>query len=152
MGARIRSTLAQAVHAFFDEEGFNYVHSPIITTSDCEGAGEMFRVTSLDGKDLSRSSEKDDFADDFFARSAYLTVSGQLSGEAYACALGDVYTFGPTFRAEDSHTSRHLAEFWMIEPEIAFADLEDDMNLAEDYVKFCTRFVLENYSDDISFC
>ena len=98
------------------------MHSPIITTSDCEGAGEMFRVTSLDGKDLSRSSEKDDFADDFFARSAYLTVSGQLSGEAYACALGDVYTFGPTFRAENSQTARHLAEFWMIEPEIAFAD------------------------------
>ena len=120
--ARIRSTLAQAVHAFFDEEGFNYVHSPIITTSDCEGAGEMFRVTSLDGKELSGSAEKNDFADDFFARSAYLTVSGQLSGEAYACALGDVYTFGPTFRAENSQTARHLAEFWMIEPEIAFAD------------------------------
>ena len=120
--ARIRSTLAQAVHAFFDEEGFNYVHSPIITTSDCEGAGEMFRVTSLDGKDLSRSAEKNDLSPTHFARSAYLTVSGQLSGEAYACALGDVYTFGPTFRAENSQTARHLAEFWMIELEIAFED------------------------------
>jgi asparaginyl-tRNA synthetase len=139
--ARIRSTLAQAVHAFFDEEGFNYVHSPIITTSDCEGAGEMFRVTSLDGKELSGSAEKNDFAEDFFARSAYLTVSGQLSGEAYACALGDVYTFGPTFRAENSQTARHLAEFWMIEPEIAFADAAGAVSASRGAFTPSTRLV-----------
>ena len=111
----------------------------------------MFRVTSLDGKELSGSAEKNDFADDFFARSAYLTVSGQLSGEAYACALGDVYTFGPTFRAENSQTARHLAEFWMIEPEIAFADLQDVMNCAEDYVKFCCDYLLKHCADDMAF-
>ena len=150
--ARIRSTLAQAVHAFFDEEGFNYVHSPIITTSDCEGAGEMFRVTSLDGKELSGSAEKNDFADDFFARRAYLTVSGQLSGEAYACALGDVYTFGPTFRAENSQTARHLAEFWMIEPEIAFADASGAMDNAEAMMKFVIKKALSDCRKDLEFC
>ena len=150
--SRIRSTLAQAVHAFFAEEGFNYVHSPIITTSDAEGAGEMFRVTSLEGKELASSATTEEFDDDFFARSAYLTVSGQLSGEAYACALGDVYTFGPTFRAENSQTARHLAEFWMIEPEIAFADAGGAMDNAEAMMKYVIKKALTDCRKDLEFC
>ncbi len=141
---RTRSRLSFAVHQFFQEQGFHYVHTPIITASDCEGAGEMFRVTTLD--DLSKPS-----SEDFFAKESYLTVSGQLEGETYASALGRIYTFGPTFRAENSNTSRHASEFWMIEPEVAFCDLNGDMNLAEDFVKYLLRDVLENQKEDLAF-
>ncbi len=141
--ARVRNGLAFATHLFFQKRGFLYVHTPLITGSDCEGGGEMFRVTTLnDSKDLSK---------DFFGKAAYLTVSGQLEGEIYACALSDIYTFGPTFRAENSNTSRHLAEFWMIEPEMAFADLQDNMECAESYLKFCLNYVLEHCFDDLQF-
>ena len=126
---RTRSRMAYAIHRFFQERDFVYVHTPIITASDCEGAGEMFRVTTLPDDKASR------VADDFFGKRAFLTVSGQLEGEAFACALSNIYTFGPTFRAENSNTSRHAAEFWMIEPEVAFCDLEGDMDLAEEMVK-----------------
>jgi len=146
---RIRSEAAFAVHRFFRERGFHCLHSPILTGSDCEGAGEMFRVTTLPLRPPASSGSPDPFADDFFGREASLTVSGQLEAELFASALGNVYTFGPTFRAENSNTPRHAAEFWMIEPEMAFADLGDDMDLAEDLVKALTVHVLENCRDDI---
>lgn len=142
---RVRSALAFATHLFFNQRGFQYVHTPLITGSDCEGGGEMFRVTTL------KPNEKGDFTKDFFGKPAYLTVSGQLEGEILALALSDIYTFGPTFRAENSNTSRHLAEFWMIEPEMAFADLKADMECAESYLKFCVRYVLEHCKEDIEF-
>jgi asparaginyl-tRNA synthetase len=150
--ARIRNTLAMAVHRFFDARGFFWIHTPIITTSDAEGAGEMFRVSTLDLANLPRTDKGEvDFSKDFFGRSASLTVSGQLNVEAYATALSKVYTFGPTFRAENSNTARHLAEFWMIEPEIAFADLNDDANLAEAFVKSIYAEVLARNPDDLAF-
>ena len=151
--ARLRSCLAQATHSFFEQEGFAYVHSPIITASDCEGAGEMFRVTSLSGDALAKAATKENgFEDDFFARSAFLTVSGQLSAETYACAMGDVYTFGPTFRAENSQTSRHLAEFWMIEPEMAFATITEAMDNAEALLKSTISAALDKCGADLKFC
>ena len=143
---RIRSELAAAVHAFFRERGFAYVHTPILTGSDCEGAGEMFRVTALAPDQV---DPKDPHEADFFGRQANLTVSGQLEAELLALSLGDVYTFGPTFRAENSNTPRHVAEFWMIEPEMAFADLNDDMDLGEDLVKYLVRHVLEHCAEDV---
>src|SRR3989449_10163936 len=137
---RVRSRLAFAVHQFFQECGFVYVHTPIITGSDCEGAGELFRVTSIDPTNPPKRADGSiDYAQDFFARSTFLTVSGQLEAEAFACALSKVYTFGPTFRAENSNTSRHASEFWMIEPEMAFCDLNGDMDLAEEIVKYLIR-------------
>ncbi|MDP9349416.1 MAG: asparagine--tRNA ligase [Gemmatimonadota bacterium] len=149
---RVRHTLAMAVHRFFHERKFLWVHTPIITTSDAEGAGEMFRVSTLDLVNLPRTPEGEvDFSQDFFGRSASLTVSGQLNVEAYCLALSNVYTFGPTFRAENSNTSRHLAEFWMIEPEIAFADLHDNASLAEDFLKYIFRAVLDERGDDMAF-
>jgi len=148
---RVRNALAFATHKFFQEQGFYYIQTPIITGSDCEGAGEMFGVTSLNLNDLPRANGKVDFTQDFFEREAFLTVSGQLSVETFCCALSDVYTFGPTFRAENSNTSRHLAEFWMIEPELAFADLNDDMDCAEKYVKYILAYALENCSEDLEF-
>ena len=149
---RIRSLLAFAIHKFFQERGFVYVHTPIITGSDCEGAGEMFRVTTLDLNHIPKTDEgKIDYSNDFFGRETNLTVSGQLSAEAYAMAFRNVYTFGPTFRAENSNTARHAAEFWMIEPEIAFADLKDDMALAEDMIKYIFRYVLENAPEEMEF-
>jgi asparaginyl-tRNA synthetase len=150
--ARLRSSLSFAVHSFFQEHGFFYVHTPIITTSDCEGAGEMFRVTTLDLQNVPRNDAGEvDFTKDFFGKAASLTVSGQLEGEAMALSLGRIYTFGPTFRAENSNTPRHLAEFWMIEPEAAFFDLQDDMDLAEEFVCYLVSYVLEKNADDISF-
>ncbi len=140
---RTRSRMAFAVHRFFQERDFIYVHTPIITASDCEGAGEMFRVTTLPDDKISKDTE------DFFGKRAYLTVSGQLEGETFACALSNIYTFGPTFRAENSNTSRHAAEFWMIEPEVAFCDLEGDMDLAEALVKFLVNEMLENHEGDL---
>ncbi len=148
---RIRSMVAFAIHQFFNERGFVYVHTPIITGSDCEGAGEMFRVTTLDLNDLPVKDGKVDFSEDFFGKSTNLTVSGQLNVETYAMAFKKVYTFGPTFRAENSNTSRHAAEFWMIEPEIAFADLNDDMELAEAMLKYIIRYVLENAPEEMEF-
>lgn len=149
---RVRSVAAFAFHKFFNERGFVYAHTPIITGSDCEGAGEMFRVTTLDDKNppLNNAGEVD-YSQDFFGKLTSLTVSGQLEGECMALAFGKIYTFGPTFRAENSNTARHAAEFWMIEPEIAFADLGDDMNLAEDMMKFSIKYVLENCPDEIKF-
>ncbi|AXW87688.1 asparagine--tRNA ligase [Lonsdalea britannica] len=150
--ARVRNTLAQAVHRFFHQQGYNWVSTPLITASDTEGAGEMFRVSTLDLENLPRTEQGAvDFNEDFFGKEAFLTVSGQLNGEAYACALSKIYTFGPTFRAENSNTSRHLAEFWMIEPEVAFADLEDTAKLAEDLLKFVFKAVLEERADDMAF-
>jgi len=147
---RVRSELSYAIHKFFNERGFRYVHTPIITGSDCEGAGEMFQVTTLDINNPPRLPDgKIDYSQDFFGKEAHLTVSGQLNGEMYALALGDIYTFGPTFRAENSNTARHAAEFWMIEPEMAFADLNDDMDLAEDMVRYCVKHVMEKCADDI---
>ncbi len=148
---RIRSMVAFAIHQFFNERGFVYVHTPIITGSDCEGAGEMFRVTTLDLNNLPTEDGKVDFSEDFFGKSTNLTVSGQLNVETYAMAFKKVYTFGPTFRAENSNTSRHAAEFWMIEPEIAFADLNDDMELAEAMLKYIIRYVLENAPEEMEF-
>jgi len=149
---RVRSALAYATHKFFQERGFLYVHTPIITAADCEGAGQMFRVTSLDEDDPPRTPDrKIDYSKDFFERPTFLTVSGQLNGEIYACALSNIYTFGPTFRAENSNTSRHLAEFWMIEPEMAFADLNDNMDCAEAYLKYTLSYVLENCAEDMAF-
>jgi len=164
---RVRSALALAVHRFFDERGFRYVHTPLITASDCEGAGEMFRVTTLmpEGATLSAiptvaveegakersASGAVDFSEDFFGKSAFLTVSGQLGAEVYACAMGDVYTFGPTFRAENSNTTRHLAEFWMVEPEMAFAELVDVMNNAEALIKFAIQQVVDHHAEDVAF-
>lgn len=147
---RVRSALSYAIHKFFQNRGFKYVHTPLITGSDCEGAGEMFQVTTLDLKNPPRLPNGEiDYSEDFFGKPAHLTVSGQLNGEMYACALGDIYTFGPTFRAENSNTARHAAEFWMIEPEMAFADIYDDMDLAEDMVRFCVSDVMEQCADDI---
>src|SRR3982751_3470307 len=147
---RVRSRLAFAIHQFFQERGFVYVHTPIVTGSDCEGAGELFRVTSLDLKNPPRRPDGTiDYAQDFFARSTYLTVSGQLEAEAFACALTNVYTFGPTFRAENSNTSRHANEFWMIEPEMAFCDLQGDMDLAEELVKYLIRDIREHCAEDL---
>ncbi|MGP1345810.1 MAG: asparagine--tRNA ligase [Phycisphaerales bacterium] len=150
--ARVRNCMAQAVHRYFHERGFYWVHTPIVTASDCEGAGAMFRVSTLDALNPARTPEGGvDWKQDFFDKEAFLTVSGQLNVETYCCALSKVYTFGPTFRAENSNTARHLAEFWMIEPEIAFADLNDDMALAEDFLKFVFRAVLEERGDDMAF-
>ena len=149
---RVRSTAAYAIHKFFQENGFVYVHTPLITGSDCEGAGEMFRVTTLDLNNLPRTEDgKVDFSQDFFGRSTNLTVSGQLEGEAMALAFGKIYTFGPTFRAENSNTPRHAAEFWMIEPELAFADLTDYMDNAEAMVKYVIGYVLEQCPDEMAF-
>jgi asparaginyl-tRNA synthetase len=149
---RIRHCLAQAIHRFFHERGFYWVNTPIITTSDAEGAGQLFRVSTLDLANLPRdASGAVDFSRDFFGKETFLTVSGQLNVEAYCLALSKVYTFGPTFRAENSHTPRHLAEFWMIEPEIAFADLTADIDLAEDFLKYLFRAVLEERADDMKF-
>ena len=149
---RVRSTLAFAIHKYFQDTGFFYVNTPIITGSDAEGAGEMFRVTTLDAKNppLNENGEVD-YKKDFFGRETNLTVSGQLEGETFAMALGKIYTFGPTFRAENSNTSRHLAEFWMIEPEMAFYDLIDNMNLAEDFIKYVLQYTLEVRRDDLEF-
>jgi asparaginyl-tRNA synthetase len=150
--SRVRHTIAQAVHRFFDQNGFVWINTPIITTSDAEGAGELFRVSTLDLANLPRTAQgKVDFGSDFFGREAFLTVSGQLNIETYCMALSKVYTFGPTFRAENSNTSRHLAEFWMIEPEIAFADLSDNATLAEALLKHIFRTVLEERADDMAF-
>src|SRR5512137_2416877 len=149
---RVRHTIAQAIHRFFDERGFYWVNTPIITSSDAEGAGELFRVSTLDLANLPRNEQgKVDFAQDFFGRETFLTVSGQLNVETYCMALSKVYTFGPTFRAENSNTSRHLAEFWMIEPEIAFADLADDATLAEALLKYIFQAVLAERPDDMAF-
>lgn len=149
---RIRSLLAYAIHQFFQERGFVYVHTPIITTSDCEGAGEMFQVTTMNMEDVPKNEDgKADYAKDFFGKQASLTVSGQLNVETYCMAFRNVYTFGPTFRAEKSNTTRHAAEFWMIEPEIAFADLEDDMDLAEDMVKYVINYCLKNAPEEMEF-
>lgn len=142
---RVRNACATAIHSFFQEKGFIWVHTPIITANDCEGAGELFTVTSLDLKKTAN------FAEDFFGKRAYLTVSGQLQAEVMAMALSNVYTFGPTFRAENSNTSRHLAEFWMVEPEMAFCDLEGDQDLAEAFLKYIFKFVLENCPEDLQF-
>lgn len=150
--ARVRHTLSMAVHRYFHEHGFFWIHTPIITASDCEGAGAMFRVSSLDLENLPRDEHgKVDFSADFFGKPAHLTVSGQLNVETYCLALSKVYTFGPTFRAENSNTTRHLAEFWMIEPEIAFADLAADADLAEDFLKYIFKAVLDERSDDMAF-
>lgn len=150
--ARVRHTLAQALHRFFSEQGFFWVSTPLITASDTEGAGEMFRVSTLDLANLPRNPQgKVDFTQDFFGKEAFLTVSGQLNGETYACALSKIYTFGPTFRAENSNTSRHLAEFWMLEPEIAFANLDDAVALAEAMLKYIFSAVLNERADDMAF-
>jgi len=148
---RVRSALAFAIHKFFNERHFTYVHTPIITASDCEGAGEMFRVTTLDIEKPPKKDGKVDYSQDFFGKSANLTVSGQLSGECFAMAFSNIYTFGPTFRAEKSYTARHAAEFWMIEPEIAFATLKEDMELARDLMKYVIKYVLDNCAEDIKF-
>ena len=149
---RVRSTLSFAVHSYFQERGFFYVNTPIITGSDAEGAGEMFKVTALP---FDKTPRKEDgtvnYKEDFFGKETNLTVSGQLEAETYAMALGQVYTFGPTFRAENSNTSRHLAEFWMIEPEVAFNDLDANMDLAEDFIKYVIKFVLDKHADDLKF-
>ncbi len=149
---RVRSEVAYAIHSFFNQRGFVYVHTPIITASDCEGAGEMFRVTTLDMENPPRTESGEiDYSQDFFGKSANLTVSGQLEGETYAMAFGNIYTFGPTFRAENSNTARHAAEFWMIEPEIAFADLNDDMELAWDMIKYIINHVMDNCQAELQF-
>lgn len=149
---RIRHAMAFAIHKYFNERGFTYLHTPIITGSDCEGAGEMFTVTTLDMENLSKNEAgKVDFSRDFFGRRCNLTVSGQLEGELGAMALAEIYTFGPTFRAENSNTPRHLAEFWMIEPEMAFFEIEDNMDLAEDFIKYLVAYALEHCRDDIDF-
>ena len=149
---RVRSAVSGAIHEFFQSRGFLYVQTPIITASDCEGAGEMFRVTALDLDHLPRNQTGEvDFEQDFFARATYLTVSGQLEAETYACSLGNVYTFGPTFRAEDSNTPRHLAEFWMVEPEMAFCDLAGDADLAEEFLRFLFAAVLQRCPEDMAF-
>lgn len=149
---RVRHTLAQATHRYFHEQGFCWIATPIVTASDAEGAGEMFRVSTLDLENLPRTEQGDiDFSQDFFGKQTHLTVSGQLNAECYCLAMSKVYTFGPTFRAENSNTSRHLAEFWMIEPEIAFADLHDDADLAEDYLKYIYRALLDERPDDMAF-
>ena len=150
--ARVRNALAYGTHRFFQERGFLYVHTPIITASDCEGAGELFRVSTIDPNAPPKTQDKKvDYTQDFFGKPAFLTVSGQLNAEIYSCALSDVYTFGPTFRAENSNTSRHLAEFWMIEPEMAFADLDDDMECAEAYIKYVLKFLLSTCPEEMAF-
>ncbi len=149
---RIRHNMAMAIHRYFHEHGFFYFHTPIITASDCEGAGQMFQVTTKNLYDLKKDDDgKIDYSDDFFGKTTSLTVSGQLEGELGATALGAIYTFGPTFRAENSNTPRHLAEFWMIEPEVAFNDINDNMDLAEDFIKYCVRWALEHCQDDLAF-
>ena len=149
---RVRSLAAYAIHQFFQERGFVYVHTPLITGSDCEGAGEMFRVTTLDMDETPRTEDgKIDYSQDFFGKETNLTVSGQLNGETYAMAFKNIYTFGPTFRAENSNTTRHAAEFWMIEPEMAFADLKDDMILAESMIKYIINYVMENAKEEMEF-
>ena len=148
---RVRSELSFAIHKFFNDRGFRYVHTPIITGSDCEGSGEMFQVTTLDLNNVPKLPDGSvDYSKDFFGKAAHLTVSGQLNGEMYALGLGDIYTFGPTFRAENSNTTRHAAEFWMIEPEMAFADIYDDMDLAEDMVRTCVKHVMDKCPDDLA--
>ena len=158
--ARMRSQMSFAVHSFFQERGFQYVHTPLITASDCEGAGEMFQVTTLNYEALAQEALKKNtapadyhinYADDFFGKKTYLTVSGQLEGESYATALSRIYTFGPTFRAENSNTTRHLSEFWMIEPEMAFFDLKDNMDLAESFICYLLKWALEKCSEDLNF-
>ncbi|MDA3977475.1 MULTISPECIES: asparagine--tRNA ligase [Gallibacterium] len=150
--ARVRHCLAQAIHRFFNEQGFYWVATPLITASDTEGAGEMFRVSTLDLTNLPKTEQGDiDFSQDFFGKESFLTVSGQLNGETYACALSKIYTFGPTFRAENSNTTRHLAEFWMVEPEVAFATLADNAKLAEDMLKYVFKAVLDERMDDMEF-
>src|SRR5262245_43614209 len=149
--ARIRNCVCRSIHDFFQEQGFLYIHTPIITASDCEGAGEMFKVTTLNPAQLPRKDGAVDFSQDFFGRPAFLTVSGQLQAEIFACALGKVYTFGPTFRAENSNTARHLAEFWMVEPEMAFYDLNDNMGLAEAFIQRIVRDVLARCGEDMQF-
>jgi asparaginyl-tRNA synthetase len=149
---RIRHNMAMAIHTFFHQRGFYYFHTPLITASDCEGAGQMFTVTTMDLENLPKTEEgKVDYSQDFYGKHASLTVSGQLEGELGALSLGEIYTFGPTFRAENSNTPRHLSEFWMIEPEMSFYDIKDNMQLAEDFVKFCLTWALENCKDDIQF-
>ena len=149
---RVRSTAAYAIHKYFIDQGFVYAHTPLISCSDCEGAGEMFKVTTLDLENVPKTDDgKVDYSEDFFKKPAYLTVSGQLQAETMALAFGKVYTFGPTFRAEKSNTARHAAEFWMVEPEIAFADLSDDMDYAEGMIKFVIKYVLENCPQDMEF-
>ena len=148
---RVRNCISRSIHNFFQESGFLYINTPIITASDCEGAGAMFRVTSMDPEQLPRAEGKVDYAQDFFGKSTYLTVSGQLEAEIFACALGKVYTFGPTFRAENSNTSRHLAEFWMIEPEMAFYELTDNMDLVERFLKRVFSDVLQDCEEDMAF-
>ena len=150
--ARVRHTLSQAIHRFFHEQGYYWMSAPLITASDCEGAGEMFRVSTLDMANVPKTEQGDvDYDQDFFGKEAFLTVSGQLNAETYACALSKVYTFGPTFRAENSNTSRHLAEFWMVEPEVAFADLDDSAELAEAMLKYVFKAVLDERKDDMQF-
>ncbi|MCB2231619.1 asparagine--tRNA ligase [bacterium] len=148
---RLRSKMAYAIHKYYQERGFYYIHTPIISASDCEGAGDMFRVTTHDLTNVPMVDGKINWDDDFFAAEAYLTVSGQLEGELLATSLGDIYTFGPTFRAENSNTSRHASEFWMIEPEMAWAELDDDMDLAEDFLKYLFKFALEECAEDMEF-
>ncbi len=146
---RIRSDMSYAIHRFFRDRGFRYIHTPILTGSDCEGAGELFQVTALDLENLPKQSGKTDYSQDFFAQEANLTVSGQLSAEMFCLALGDVYTFGPTFRAENSNTRRHAAEFWMVEPEMAFCDLQGNMDLGEELIRYLTAYVVREYTDDL---
>ena len=149
---RVRSVLSYAIHKFFQERGFVYVHTPIITSSDCEGAGEMFNVSTLDVNNLPRTEDgKVDYSQDFFGKPAHLTVSGQLNGETFALAFKKIYTFGPTFRSENSNTVKHASEFWMIEPEICFADINDDMALAEDMIKYIIKYVLDNCPEEMEF-
>ncbi len=149
---RIRHSMAFAIHKFFNDKGFYYLHTPLITASDCEGAGAMFQVTTMDLDNIPKTEEgKVDFSQDFFGRQTSLTVSGQLEGELGATALGEIYTFGPTFRAENSNTPRHLAEFWMVEPEMAFYDINDNMDLAEEFIKYLVKYALDNCMDDITF-
>ena len=149
---RLRHAMAFAIHKYFNENGFFYLNTPLITASDCEGAGEMFQVTTLNLENMPKTKEGDiDYSQDFFGRQTSLTVSGQLEGELGAMALGKIYTFGPTFRAENSNTPRHLAEFWMIEPEMAFYEIEDNMDLAEDFIKYLVRYALENNMSDLQF-
>ncbi len=149
---RIRHNMAFAIHKYFNDRGFFYWHSPIITASDCEGAGEMFQVTTMDLNDIAKNEQgKVDYTKDFFGKSTFLTVSGQLEGELGATSIGKIYTFGPTFRAENSNTPRHLSEFWMIEPEMAFYDINDNMDLAEDFIKYLVQYALDNCKDDIEF-
>ncbi len=148
---RVRSLLAQAIHRFFEERGFVYIHTPIITSADAEGAGEVFRVTTLDMNNVPKENGKIDFTKDFFGKETFLTVSGQLAAESFALAFGNIYTFGPTFRSENSNTVRHASEFWMIEPEMAFCDLECDMNIIEDMMKYIVRYVLKNAPNEMAF-